>query len=126
MTLSAVRDEKGEVVNYVGVFSDISQVKRVEQKLERLAHYDALTDLPNRLLLQSRLKHPIEQARRERRALGVPFLDLDRFKHINDSLGHPAGDELLQIVANRLRRRLREEDTLARLGGTSSLSCSKR
>jgi len=117
LTLSAVRDEKGEVVNYVGVFSDISQVKQVEQKLEHLAHYDALTDLPNRLLLQSRLEHAIEQARRDRRSLGVLFLDLDRFKHVNDSLGHPAGDELLQIVAKRLQRRLREVDTLARLGG---------
>jgi len=117
LTLSAVRDIKNEVVNYVGVFSDISQVKQVEQKLEHLAHYDALTDLPNRLLLQSRLKHAIERARRDRCCLGVLFLDLDRFKHVNDSLGHPVGDELLQIVAKRLQSRLREVDTLARLGG---------
>ena len=117
LTLSTVRDEKGELVNYVGVFSDISQVKQVEQKLEHLAHYDALTDLPNRLLLQCRLEHAIEQARRGHRSLGVLFLDLDRFKHVNDSLGHPAGDELLQIVAKRLQRRLRDVDTLARLGG---------
>jgi diguanylate cyclase (GGDEF)-like protein/PAS domain S-box-containing protein len=121
LTLSTVRDEKGEVVNYVGVFSDISQVKQVEEKLEHLAHYDALTDLPNRLLLQSRLKHAIEQARRDNRNLGVLFLDLDRFKHVNDSLGHPAGDELLQIVATRLRSRLREVDTLARVGGDEFL-----
>jgi diguanylate cyclase (GGDEF)-like protein/PAS domain S-box-containing protein len=117
LTLSTVRDEKEEVVNYVGVFSDISMVKRVEEKLEHLAHYDALTDLPNRLLLQSRLKHAIEQARRDQRILAVLFLDLDRFKRVNDSLGHPAGDELLQTVARRLKRRLREVDTLARLGG---------
>jgi diguanylate cyclase (GGDEF)-like protein/PAS domain S-box-containing protein len=117
LTLSAVRDENGEVVNYVGVFSDISKVKQVEEKLERLAHYDALTNLPNRLLLQSRLKHAIEQARRDNRQLAVLFLDLDRFKQVNDSLGHVAGDELLQIVAKRFRRRLREVDTLARLGG---------
>ncbi|MGA7181091.1 MAG: EAL domain-containing protein [Thiobacillaceae bacterium] len=117
LTLSTVRDEKGEVVNYVGVFSDISQVKQVEERLERLAHYDALTDLPNRLLLQSRLKHAVEQARRDHRSLAVLFLDLDRFKHVNDSLGHPAGDELLQIVAKRLLSRLREVDTLARVGG---------
>jgi len=117
LTLSAVLDDKGEAVNYVGVFSDISQVKQVEQKLEQLAHYDALTNLPNRLLLHSRLQHAIDQARRDRRSLAVLFLDLDRFKHINDSLGHPAGDELLQIVAGRMRRRLRDVDTLARLGG---------
>ncbi|MEZ5542829.1 MAG: EAL domain-containing protein [Pseudomonadota bacterium] len=117
LTLSAVRDEAGEILNYVGVFSDISQVKQAEQQLERLAHYDALTDLPNRLLLRSRLEHAIEQAQRESRMLGVLFLDLDRFKHVNDSLGHLAGDELLQIVAGRLRHCLRKSDTLARLGG---------
>ena len=117
LTVSAVRDETGEVVNYVGVFSDISKVKQAEEKLQHLAHYDALTDLPNRLLLRSRLEHAIKQAQREDRLLAVLYLDLDRFKDINDSLGHPAGDELLQIIADRLRQRLRKSDTLARIGG---------
>jgi len=117
LTLSAVRDEKGEIVNYVGVFSDISQIKHAEKQLERLAHFDALTDLPNRLLLQSRLDHAIEQARRNRQMVGVLFADLDRFKDVNDSLGHTAGDELLQTVVRRLQNRLRNVDTLARLGG---------
>jgi diguanylate cyclase (GGDEF)-like protein/PAS domain S-box-containing protein len=117
LTVSAVRDEKGVAVNYVGVFSDISKVKQAEQKLQHLAHYDALTELPNRLLLRSRLEHAIEQAQRANHLLAVLFLDLDRFKDINDSLGHPAGDELLQIIAKRLRTRLRKSDTLARIGG---------
>ncbi len=117
LTLSMVRNEKGQVVNHVGVFSDISQVKRAAAKLERMAHYDALTNLPNRLLLQSRLEHAIDQARRNGHALALLFLDLDRFKQVNDSLGHAAGDELLNIVATRLRTRLRDVDTLARVGG---------
>jgi diguanylate cyclase (GGDEF)-like protein/PAS domain S-box-containing protein len=121
LTLSTVRDEAGEPSHFVGVFTDLTQLKRSEQQLEHLTHYDPLTDLPNRLLVQSRLEHAIEQARRHRRTLGVLFVDLDRFKNVNDSLGHPAGDELIQAVSARLRGGLRDEDTLARLGGDEFL-----
>ena len=121
LTLSTVRDERGEPSHYVGVFTDLTQLKRSEQQLEHLTHYDPLTDLPNRLLVQSRLEHAIEQARRHRSRVGVLFIDLDRFKNVNDSLGHPAGDELIQAVSARLRGGLRDEDTLARLGGDEFL-----
>jgi diguanylate cyclase (GGDEF)-like protein/PAS domain S-box-containing protein len=121
LTLSTVRDEAGEPSHFVGVFTDLTQLKRSEQQLEHLTHYDPLTDLPNRLLVQSRLEHAIEQARRHRSKVGVLFVDLDRFKNVNDSLGHPAGDELIQAVSARLRGGLRDEDTLARLGGNEFL-----
>ena len=115
--ISQVRNAAGTVTNYVGVLSDISQVKHSEAQLERLAHYDPLTALPNRLLLTSRLEHAIQRAQRQQGRLAVLFIDLDRFKHVNDSLGHPTGDALLRAVADRLGQRIRREDTLARLGG---------
>ena len=117
LSISTVYDNDGRVSNYVGMFTDISQIKESEAKLAHLAHYDPLTDLPNRLLLCSRLQHAIEQAQRQRYRLAVLFLDLDRFKNVNDSLGHQIGDELLRAVTARLGERLRAEDTLARLGG---------
>jgi diguanylate cyclase (GGDEF)-like protein/PAS domain S-box-containing protein len=117
LSISAVQDQHGKVCNYVGVFTDISQIKESEAKLEHLAHYDPLTELPNRLLLSSRLQHAIDQAQRQGDRVAILFLDLDRFKNVNDSLGHQAGDELLQAVTKRLVHRLRVEDTLARLGG---------
>ena len=117
LTISAVRNADGDVTNYVGVFSDISHLKQSEAKLEHLAHYDPLTDLPNRLLLTSRLNHAIEKAERGNARMAVLFLDLDHFKHVNDSLGHPAGDDLLQAISARLKTRIRDGDTLARLGG---------
>jgi diguanylate cyclase (GGDEF)-like protein/PAS domain S-box-containing protein len=117
LSISAVHDQHGAVCNFVGVFTDISQIKESEAKLAHLAHYDPLTELPNRLLLSSRLHHAIEQAQRQDERVAILFLDLDRFKNVNDSLGHQAGDELLQAVTKRLVHRLRVEDTLARLGG---------
>ncbi len=117
LTLSTVYNEAGVPSHYVAVMTDISQLKRSEAQLEYLAHHDPLTDLPNRLLLQLRVQHAIDQAARDDRHVALLFIDLDRFKNVNDSLGHPAGDELLKAIATRLRARLREVDTLARLGG---------
>lgn len=121
LTISTVRDGDGRPTHYVGVMTDISQLKQSEERLERLAHYDPLTDLPNRLLLLSRLEHVLERAERHCQQAAVLFVDLDNFKVINDSLGHPAGDALLSALARRLRGRLREEDTLGRLGGDEFL-----
>ena len=117
LSISTVRDENGRPVNYVGVFSDISQIKHSEAQLEHLAHHDPLTTLPNRTLFQLRLAHAINISQRHGSGLGLLFIDLDGFKNINDSLGHPAGDELLQVIAQRLSAHLRTVDTLARLGG---------
>jgi diguanylate cyclase (GGDEF)-like protein len=121
VTLSVVRDDAGQPSHYVGVCTDITQAKHSELQLERLAHYDALTGLPNRLLGQSRLAHALERAAREQSQLAVLFIDLDHFKTINDSLGHPVGDELLTAFAQRALARLRAQDTLARLGGDEFL-----
>ena len=117
LTISVVRDECGRACNYVGVFADISKLKQSEEQLEYLAHHDPLTGLPNRLLFNARLHHAVEQARRNNYLLAVLFLDLDRFKNINDAHGHTAGDELLRQVGERLGRCVRTEDTIARIGG---------
>ncbi len=121
LSISTVRNQQGEPEHYVGVFTDISHLKQSEAQLEHLAHHDPLTDLPNRLLAQSRVEHALEKARRHGDQVALLFMDLDRFKNVNDSLGHPIGDELLVALAQRLRERLREEDTLARLGGDEFL-----
>ena len=117
LTISVVKDDAGQVQSYVGVFSDISHIKRSEEKLERMAHYDPLTDLPNRALLGAHLAHALDRATRKKEKLAVMVLDLDGFKTVNDSLGHPAGDLLLQQIADRLQEVLRREDTVARMGG---------
>ncbi len=121
LTISVVRNAAGEPINYVGTFVDITGIKESESRLVHMAHHDPLTDLPNRMLAMQRLDHAIQVARRKKRMGAVLFLDLDRFKNVNDSLGHPAGDELLLAVTRRLGRRLRESDTLARLGGDEFL-----
>ena len=117
LSINTVRDEAGQPTHYVAVASDLSQLKHSEEKLRRLAHFDLLTDLPNRVLLELRLAHALERAHRHGHGVALLVIDLDRFKTINDSLGHAAGDSLLQAVAQRLRTRLRSEDTLARLAG---------
>ena len=117
LSLSVVRDETGEVTHYVGMYTDISQQKAAEAKLDFLAHHDPLTGLPNRLLFQSRLEQALREAGRGHETLAVLLLDLDRFKDVNDSYGHLVGDQLLQHVAQCLSGRLRVADTLARLGG---------
>lgn len=121
LTISTVCNDRNEPCNYVGVFADITQMKQSEAQLAQLAHYDPLTGLPNRLLVQSRLHHAIERAQRHNLRIATLYVDLDRFKNVNDSLGHPIGDELLIMLAARLKKRLREEDTLARLGGDEFL-----
>lgn len=117
LTISAIRDDEGAITHYVGVFSDISSLKQSQERLEHLAHFDSLTDLPNRVLFQDRLGHAIERSSRYHELIGVLILDLDGFKTVNDSLGHPVGDRLLRQVAARLQACVRGEDTVARLGG---------
>ncbi len=117
LSISRVRDRTGATSNYVAVFSDISALKESERKLYHLAHHDPLTGLPNRLLMSARLEHLLDQQQRNATSIAVIFIDLDRFKNINDSYGHPFGDQLLIEVANRLRASLRRQDTIARLGG---------
>ncbi|MES9853202.1 MAG: PAS domain S-box protein [Candidatus Thiodiazotropha sp. L084R] len=115
--ISAVTDNRGSITHYLSVSSDISQIKQSQEKLDHLAHYDALTDLPNRLLLTERLEQAIKHAERHKRNLAVFFIDIDRFKHVNDSLGHPVGDLLLQEVSKKLLEVVRHEDTVSRIGG---------
>ena len=117
LNMSVVRDDAGHISEYIGVFADITQLKASEARLEFLAHHDPLTALPNRLRLFFRLEHALETAKREGKQLALLMLDLDRFKNVNDSFGHLAGDQLLQLVAKRLTTRLRDIDTVARLGG---------
>ncbi|KAA3652323.1 MAG: EAL domain-containing protein [Proteobacteria bacterium] len=117
LTINAVRDPDGTLTHLVGVFSDISDIKHSEARLEHLAHHDPLTGLPNRLLLLDRIAHSIEHARRHQHQLAVCFIDLDNFKHVNDSLGHHVGDALLKAIATELQRHVRSEDTLSRIGG---------
>lgn len=116
-TISAVHDALGKVQWYVALLSDITLAKEHERQLEHLAHYDALTTLPNRVLLADRLHHSLAQTQRRGQRLAVAYLDLDGFKGINDRHGHEAGDQLLIILATRMKQVLREGDTLARLGG---------
>ncbi len=106
-----------ETTHYVAVFSDISAIKKTSEKLEHLAHHNALTGLPNRRLLQARLEHSLQNARREGTRGAVIYIDLDNFKKINDSLGHSAGDEVLKTVAERLMKNARQVDTVAHLSG---------
>ncbi|MET0029355.1 MAG: PAS domain S-box protein [Candidatus Thiodiazotropha sp.] len=117
LTISRVTDEEDRVTHYVGVFSDISHLKHTQEKLDYLAHHDPLTNLPNRLFLNERLEHAIQQAKRTQSMLALIYLDLDNFKHINDSMGHPVGDEVLREVASYLLYTVREGDTVVRLGG---------
>ena len=117
VSISQVLDSDGRVSHYVGIFSDISEHKVNEAHIQRLAHFDALTGLPNRNLLADRVAQALSRMERNSESLALVFLDLDRFKNVNDSLGHRIGDELLIQVAERLQSDLRDEDTVSRLGG---------
>jgi len=117
LDISVVRDAAGRPDRYVAIFSDITVQKEHQRQLEHLAHFDALTGLPNRSLLIDRLRQAMSQADRRRRLVAVAFIDLDGFKDINDRHGHEAGDHLLVQIAERMRLAIREGDTLARQGG---------
>jgi len=117
LTISAVRNAAGAPQNYVALFSDITAQKAHQGQLEHIAHYDALTNLPNRVLLADRLQQALTQTQRRKERLAVAYLDLDGFKLINDRYGHQVGDQLLIELARAMKQCLREGDTLARLGG---------
>jgi diguanylate cyclase (GGDEF)-like protein/PAS domain S-box-containing protein len=116
-SVSAVRDGGGKPHHYIAMLSDISDKKQAEDRIRHLAQHDSLTGLPNRSLLADRLEHALDRGRRGGHRVALLFIDLDRFKHVNDSLGHPVGDRLLQEVARRLNSVVRQQDTLARQGG---------
>lgn len=117
LTISAVRNREREITHFVAVFADISSLKHAQAELDYQAHHDPLTGLPNRTLFESRLLAALNSQQATGRQGAVLFLDLDRFKHINDSLGHPVGDLLLKAIAQRLKEQVRDIDTVARLGG---------
>ncbi|MEI6709329.1 MAG: PAS domain S-box protein [Methylococcales bacterium] len=117
LAVDSVRDVQGQVDYFIGMVLDITERKITEERINQLAFYDPLTQLPNRRLLYERLKHSIEVSHRTGHFIAVLMLDLDKFKAVNDTFGHAAGDELLQQVAERIKVHLREMDTVARLGG---------
>ena len=117
LTISVVRDPAGAIQNYVALFTDITPLKKHQDELEHIAHYDALTGMPNRVLLADRLQQAMLQSQRRSSALAVAYLDLDGFKPVNDQHGHEVGDQLLVTLSQRMKASLRESDTLARIGG---------
>ncbi len=121
LTISAVKNDESKVTHYVGTYIDITKRKLAEDEIKNLAFYDPLTQLPNRRLLQERVIHCIQRSQREGQQFALMMLDLDRFKDVNDTLGHQLGDALLKQVANRIKSKLRAVDMVARLGGDEFL-----
>ena len=117
LTICAIKNEAGDLINYIGIFDDITKKKESENKIHQLAYYDVLTKLPNRSLFNDRLRHAIRVAGRNKQLLALLFIDLDNFKSINDTLGHFVGDKFLIQVAAVMQGCIREKDTVARLGG---------
>src|SRR6185369_14505640 len=117
LTSSVVRDTVGVPLYLVAQIEDISDRRRTQEQIYKMAYYDALTSLPNRRLLLDRLNQALAQAKRYKRSMALMFMDIDNFKRVNDTLGHDMGDELLKIVAGRLRACVREMDTVCRQGG---------
>lgn len=125
LSISAIKNDQQEVSHYFAFFHDISELKKKEKQISRMAYSDTLTGLPNRAALEFRIAKAIARAEREQSTLAVFFVDLDNFKNINDSLGHDQGDQVLIEVANRLSRTIRNEDTLSRLGGDEFILLSE-
>ena len=117
LTITAIRDDDGQIMRMIGIFSDITQRKMTEEHLKHLAHHDVLTALPNRTLYLDRLGQQIRVAKREKKELAVLFVDLDRFKPVNDKYGHNVGDQVLKEIADRLADSVRSADTVSRIGG---------
>jgi diguanylate cyclase (GGDEF)-like protein/PAS domain S-box-containing protein len=117
LSINRIRDDSSEVINYVALFSDVTEKKKAEEQVWRHANFDTLTQLPNRRLFHDRLEQGIRKASRSGESLALFFLDLDRFKEVNDTYGHHAGDQLLIEAARRISACVRESDTVARLGG---------
>ncbi|MEQ1529613.1 MAG: ABC transporter substrate-binding protein, partial [Methylococcales bacterium] len=117
LTISAVTNENAETTHFIGTFTDITELKEHEQQLKRIAHFDPLTGVPNRILLADRMQLAVAQTKREECMMVVGYIDLDGFKPVNDRWGHEAGDQLLIEITNRIKQTLREGDTIARLGG---------
>lgn len=117
LNISVVKDKQNQIINYVALFSDISKIKDSNAKIEFLAHHDPLTNLPNRLLLQARLNKSIEEATELKQRLALFFIDIDNFKLINDTYGHSIGDRIINLVAKRLQKNIRKNDTISRIGG---------
>ena len=116
-SISPLRNDTGEITHFIANVEDINERKNAEATIERLAYFDPLTDLPNRRMLQDRLELALKRSRRQATGAALLYLDLDSFKHINDSLGHPAGDKLLREMASRFMQTLRDDDVVCRLGG---------
>jgi diguanylate cyclase (GGDEF)-like protein/PAS domain S-box-containing protein len=117
ISVAAVKNDRGEVTNYVSVFNDISQYKSYERRLEHLAHHDALTQLPNRIYYEDIVRNALHRAQQRNQWLALLFIDLDGFKGVNDRYGHAAGDELLASIAARIKACVRQNDIVARVGG---------
>jgi len=117
ITIFQLLDKQGYIKNYVGLFSDITATKKQQQMLEKMAHYDLLTQLPNRVLFADRIEQAIARSKRDQTLLAIGFLDLDEFKPVNDRYGHEVGDQLLVEVAQRMKTVMREQDTVSRMGG---------
>lgn len=122
LSINAFTDSNGQITHYAGICSDMSAVKQNELRLEHMAHFDPLTGMPNRSLMYDRLKQALNLAKRHRYNVAVMLLDLDRFKEVNDTLGHHIGDQLLTEASTRLLRCVRESDTIARMGGDEFLA----
>lgn len=116
-SISPLYNDDGKITHFIANVEDINERKNAEATIERLAYYDPLTDLPNRRMMQDRLELALKRCRRQESAAALLYIDLDRFKHINDSLGHPAGDKLLREMADRFTKNLRDDDIVCRMGG---------